>query len=103
MNDLESWEQRRRIGVVGYDEETNTIAFYHEPDDADLDYFYWFPVDEIQTYDQYNDWFEHLRAKRWFTSDVKYNLIDVLERLGQSGNFEGCDSTAKTQDLVYSA
>lgn len=74
-----------RIGTVGYDAKTDTIGFYHNPTDDSEDYFYWFEFSRINSHEEYNDWFDHLSRKRWFTPHVRHNLIDVLEKLGQSG------------------
>lgn len=78
-----------RIDKVGYDADTDTINFYR--DDTTADYMYWFEASRIKNYRQYNDWFDHLSHKMWFTPDVKYNLVDVLEKLGHNGNFDGTE------------
>ena len=81
-----------RIGLVGYDAPTDTIDFHRTPDEPDEDYFYWFERSRITTYREYQDWFEHLSHKQWFTPEVKYNLVDVLEKLGECGNFDGTEN-----------
>ncbi len=97
--DDKTWKERRRIGTVEYHAPTNAICFYDKPDDPSEEYFYFFPFSECQTYNQYNDWFQHLRCKMWFTKQIEWNLVEVLERLGQSGNFEGADESVFAREL----
>lgn len=86
IEDERTWNAQNRIGTVEYDAETDTIAFLRDKDDKSEDYFYWFPLKEVKTYQGYNHWFEHLGHKRWFTPDVRFNLLLVLERLGYDGS-----------------
>ena len=82
---------------IEYDSATDTVGFLDEYGSC----FYWFSFDRIITHADYNFWFEHLSRKRWFTPQAKYALIDVLERLGQSGNPEGADlSVSREQSRV---
>lgn len=68
MEKRKLWQEERRVGTVGFDEDYKAITFYFD-EQSDKERYHVY-LDRIKTPEDQMRWLNHLRQKRWFTCAV---------------------------------